>query len=243
MRFIESGRRITQEVAQFHEKEKVSNWLWHTLQLYYAPQTRSETERDDFREFWDVHDNSVSAIGHIYYGLQTEEQKLLFRQGIGNTLTQLAEDKDASTLAMLRDLIYLIARTKAVESVNALVPTVNGLVGKTHPDILSDAMATLQYLSPSPEVQTTTKQLVDNPNFDNGYILTVIEILAQCEPSDILNLLTRFQPRINKLRIQCKELGGNEWDVFLKGAENLIEKLQKLKPTINTDEARKIIFG
>lgn len=243
MRFIESQRRIVQEVTQFHKKEEFSNWLWYTLQLYYTPQARNEKERGDYRDFWNAHDSPGLAIGNIYRDLQTEEQKLSFRQAIGCTLIRHVDDEGAPQGA-LRELIYLIPRTKAVESLGALIPTIgNGPLGKKHPEYLYDTMAAIGALSPSPEAQITTNQLVDSPNFDDGYIFEAIGILAKCEPSSIPNILVRFQLRISSLRQKVKALDEKERTAFCFVAGRLIETIQRLNPTINPNESRKIIFG
>lgn len=243
MRFAESERRIVQEVTQLHKKEEFSNWLWHTLQLHYMPQVRNEKERKDFGDFWNAHDSPGSAIGNIYHDLQTEEQKLSFRQAIGDALIKHANDEKAPPNA-LRDLIYLIPRMKAVESLRALIPAIgNGPLGKKHPEYLYDTMAAVGALSPSPETQVTINQLVDSPNFDDGYIFEAIGILAKCEPSNILNLLVRFKPRINSLRQKVKALDEKERTAFYLVAERLIVTIQRVSPTINPDELRKIIFG
>lgn len=243
MRFIESGRRITQEITRFQEGEEVSSWLWHTLELHYSPQIRNEKERQDFEDFWGVHDAPVEGIGNIYANLQTEKHKLLFRQSIGNVLTQHADDKDAPPDA-LRDLIYLISTTKAVESLNSLVPTIgNGSLGKKHPEYLYETLAVLMDLSPSPEAQATTSQLVDCPNFDDGYIFSAIGILAQGDPSNVFNLLARFQPRIESLRQTVRDLGGAEWTAFTDCLDDLIVKILRIDSKADTNTIKQIFLG
>ncbi len=128
--FIESERRIVGEIAQLGSKDALSNWLWHTLQLHYFPKLRNEKEQIDFKDYWRVHDAPIEGMRNIYCALRSEEQKLWFRQSIGEELTKHANDKDVP-LDMLRDLIYLTAATRAVESVGVFLPLIgNGPLGK-----------------------------------------------------------------------------------------------------------------
>lgn len=243
MRYIETKHRILQEVTQFKNREEASAWLWRTLKLHYKLQIRDVKDDRDFRDFWDVHNAPTEGIGNIYHDLRTEDQKLYFRQAIGDCLSQHENEKDVP-LDIRRDLIYLIGETKAVESLGAFLPTIgNGFLGKEHPEVWYDVISNLMTFHPSPQVQETVFQLANSSNFDDGYILEIIGILVRCDPSTVSDLLSLFQPRLEKLRQNCKNLGGKEWTAYCGGVEDFVAKIKRLNSNLDPTAINKMLLG
>jgi len=79
-------------------------------------------------------------------------------------------------------------------------------------------------------------------NFDDGYLFGAIGVLVECDPSKTPDLLSSFQSRLDKLR-QSTNPDRVEWDAFCKGANDLIEKIHHLNPTVNPNAIRQIIFS
>lgn len=231
MRVQEIERQILQETTHFNKKT-FSDWIWEAAQSPYVPPTTREGKQ--FMNFLSETEKESPVIGFtaIYQQLETETQKLHFRESIGDNLLKHGNEEDAPAGA-LEDLIYLIGTTNAVESLNALLPTVgNGLLGKRNPDYLYHTIAALKSLKPSPQIQETMSQLTDSSNFDDGYLFEAIGIMSKCVPHKTFEFLLRFQLRLTKLRQDIIGLGSDvEWSAYKDCEDDLIETIQLLNPT------------
>lgn len=232
------------EIASFAEQGQFSNWMWATLDSIYNPSTTGE--RNEFRNFLSESKSLYSpqeALSVIYEALEKDSQKLPFRKSIGDVLTTHGNAEGTPPEAC-KDLIYLISSVRAVESLYALVPTIgNGLLGQQQPDFLFVTMACLKSLAPAPEAQFVTLELVNSHNFDDGYLLEAIGILAECDLSKIPSLSIDFTPRLKNFRKTVEKLGGEEWNAYLDVANEVIGEIQRRNPVANLDTIRAAFFG
>lgn len=233
-----------QEVAAFSNKDQYSNWLWEVLCTLNSPLTTKRQHAlgiflNETTDWGDVGE----GLKAIYHRLEKDTQQPLFRQSIGNVLAEHGNAED-TPLKACKDLIYLTAGVRAIESVGAFVPTIgNGLLGRRYPDSLFDAIGVLKLLAPAPEVKETTSQLIESANFDNGFILEATGILVRCDPTQALILLDKFTPRFTDLREKVRILGGKEWEAYLKVTDDLAGRIQRLNPAIDPAITRGILLG
>lgn len=221
-----------QEVTTFTTKGQFSDWIWRTLNAQYSPSTTGR--QDEFRKFLiDTEQEAiVTGLEAIYDKLEKDVQQPLFRQSIGDVLASHGNAENTPP-EVCEDLIYLTAKVRAVESLDALVPTIgNGLLGQKHPDSWFSAIGVLKLLAPAPEVKQAMSKLIDGANFDNGYILEAVGILVKCDPTQTPVLLSNFAPRLADLREKTKALGGDEWKAYLEGTDDLTNTIRKYSPAV-----------
>ncbi len=198
-----------------------ADWLWTGLRKFY---TSSPSDRKSvFRPFdaFIAHQESLSkGIAIVYQERIPDDRKLMFRRAIGDVLREHANDLDAPIPAF-QDLLYVLLRTKAVESLSSLIPAVgNGLLGRRYPDILYETFTVLKSLAPSAHVYDTTLELINCINFDDGYIFEAMKVLIECEPPRAASTILLFESRLSRLRKETLALGGDEWDAFCYAAND-----------------------
>ncbi len=223
------------------DRKMFADWLWKGLLSSYN-QLPSETERmcafDPFGLIIRQQEYIVDGLVCVYKKYVPESRKLLFRQAVGDVLREQGNNEDLS-LPPLEDIIYLIARIKATEALNALLPTVgNGLLGKRYPEVLYRALAVLKsFPSSSPEVYEVVSGLINSTNFDDGYLFEAIKILAECEPLHATAIILPLESRLAKLRQDCRALGGDEWVAFCDAAKDCAKHILALHTDISTNAA------
>lgn len=217
-------------LAQF-DREQYADWLWRGLRAFYNAQSASRVRAFDHVGLIIAQQDSVcEGLAHVYEEYVPESRKLLFRRAIGDVLREQANNQDAPITAF-QDLIYLLVRIRANESLGALLSAVgNGLVGKRHPAIFYETLAVLRSLAPSAHAFETARGLVVSANFDDGYLFEATKVLVECEPPSVSGIVLEFEPRLSKLRQACLELGGDEWIAFCEGANDWAEHLLTLGP-------------
>ena len=199
--------------AQFNRK-MFGEWMWKEMQLIYSPPSAEKIRGIDSIGLAIMRQETVSeGLAYVYENYVPEPKKLMFRQAIGDILREQGNQEDVD-FQMINDFIYLIARIKAIEAVDAFLPTVgNGLLGK-NPAALWSAFTILCSLAPSPQVYEATSQMINSVNFDDGYLFEAINILAECNPSQVPAIVQSLESRLEKLRRMAEQLGGDEWPAF-----------------------------
>lgn len=234
--------RVEQRVLAFTERDQFSEFIWEALKTQYPP---TKYEQNPFRQFLlgTGEESTVSGLNTLHYKLEKDAQKLLFRQAIGDVLRQHGNAED-TPYGVCRDLIYLIGKVRAVESVDALVPTVGyGLLGKKHPDLLYDIIPNLSVLSHAPEVEQTMSELIGSPNFDNRCIFVAVGLLVDCNPAQTPGILEKFAPHFADLRKKAQVLDGKEWEAYLDAAKNLTATITRYNPAVPLNFIQEKFFG
>jgi hypothetical protein len=217
-------------LAQF-DREQYADWLWRGLRAFYS---RKPAERigafDHVGLIIAQQDSVCEGLTRVYEEYVPESRKLSFRRAIGDVLREQTNNQDAPIEAF-QDLIYLIMRIRASESLGSLLPAVgNGLVGRRQPEIFYETLAALRLLAPSAQAFEVARGLVVSANFDDGYLFEATKVLVECEPSSVSAIVLEFEPRLSELRQACLELGGDEWIAFCEGANDWAEYLLTLGP-------------
>jgi len=223
----------------FREFDRVqfADWLWRGLQSFYALPPSDRAMAFDHVGLQIIQQESICAgLALIYEEFVPEPNQLIFRQAIGDVMRKQGNNPNAPESAF-SDLIYLLMRIRATESLSALLPAVgNGLIGKRCPDILYETITALKSLAPSTPAHDTARDLIDSINFDEGYLFEATKVLIECEPSRISQIVLDFEPRLSQLRETTYELGGNEWTVFCEAADDWARHILLLGPISSVQE-------
>lgn len=213
------------------DREAYADWLWRGLLQFYVSLSADSAAFDPVSSLIRQQETISEGLAQIYEEYIPANKKLMFRQAIGDVLRDHSNNEDVPVVAF-QDLIYLIARIKATESLGALVPTVgSGLLGKRHPEILYESFSVLKYLAPSSSAFGTAFALVDSANFDDGYLFEAMNVLIECEPSHTSEIVLKLEPRITKLRKIILGLDDrDEWGAFCEAADEWSEHALKLGP-------------
>lgn len=209
---------IRSTLNQF-DREKFADWLWRGLRSFYTSPSSERIRTFDGAGILIVQQESLcEGLARVYEECTQEPKQVMFRQAIGDVLRDQANNPNAPFDAF-RDLIYLIARIRATESLSALLPTVGtGYLGKHYPNILYDTVAVLRSLAPSTQAYKTAFSLINCANFDDGYLFEAMKVLVECEPSCASEIVLKLEPRLSQLRQAAQERGGDEWTAFCEVA-------------------------
>jgi hypothetical protein len=219
------------EIFSQFDRDEFANWLWNGLRSLYA--SRPSDRVNAFQHVgWQIlqYESVDKGLARFYEEYVPDSRQLLFRQAIGDVLRRHANDHDAP-LDAIRDLIYLITRIKADESLSALYPTVcNGYLAEQYPGILYDAITILRSRAPSEKAYKTASNLIDCANFEDGYLFEAIKVLVECEPSYVSRILIKYEERLSKLFRDVKDKGGDEWVAFCNAANEWTQFLLEYAP-------------
>lgn len=191
--------RILDRLAGFG-RDEFADWLWRGLSGFYAS---PPSERADSFEHAGLHilryDSVCEGLAQIYEKCVPGSKQLPFRKAIGDVLRKHANDRD-TPVEGIRDLIYLIMRIRANESLSALVPTVGtGFIGRKCPEILYETIASLRSLAPSMQAYKTARDLIHSTNFDKGYLFEALKVLIVCKPTEVSRIMVEFEPHLSDL--------------------------------------------
>ncbi|MBN1997281.1 hypothetical protein JW935_07005 [candidate division KSB1 bacterium] len=202
------------ELLKGYDREKFADWLWRGLLSFYSSQSEQENAFEDVGSFVLSKESVCEGLAQIYECCVPSNNKLFFRQAIGDVVREHGNDPGAP-LDAFRDLIYLMIRIKAYESLDSLVPTVgSGALGKQYPEIQYDAISALRSLVPSNKVRDVMSQLISCPNFSNDFIFEVVMVMVECDPSYAADIILRFEPQMRQLLKDSKQLGEDETNEF-----------------------------
>jgi hypothetical protein len=209
-----------------------ADWLWRGLLSFYSSSLSEKINAFDEYGPLIVQQETVSeGLAQVYEAFIPRTRQLIFRQAIGDVLRDHANGQGVPQDAF-QDLIYLIARIRATESLDALLPSVgNGALGRLFPGILYEALSVLRLLAPSNYAKDVALQLVDCSNFDDGYLFEAIKVIIECNPIDTTKTILRLHKRLNLLRNYSLEHGGEEWNAFQFAANDFAQTILTLAPT------------
>lgn len=213
------------------DREQFADWLWRGLRSFYTgPASARGRAFDHLGAFILQQESIVEGIARVYEEYVPEAKQLLYRQALGDVLRNQANVPEAPMPAF-QNIIYLMARIKAVESLDALVPTVGtGYMGRRAPEILYETMAALRYLAPSQQAYNVVGELISSPNFDDGYLFEAMKVLIECQPSLTTKTVLNLLPRLNRLREKAMELGGEEAKACEEATRDWVEHIAHYAP-------------
>lgn len=234
---------ITEALAQLDSREMFAKWIWVSIRSFYGL-SFPEKNNDHICLLIEGKnlESPVDALTYVYRKYVPNTKQLMFRQSIGDVLQEYGNDKDAP-ISAFQDLIYLLTTVRAIESLSTLLPTVgNGLLGKRHPDLLYETVVVLRSFAPSPQVYEVVSDLVKSANFDDGYLLGVIEILIECEPSRTPDIINSLNHRLVKLKQVVENLdNGEEWTEFCKATKDCARYISASGHTVVADAILRLI--
>lgn len=207
-----------------YDRQQFADWLWQGLYSFYnKPRSDRGATFNNAGSIILEHESVCEGIAYIYEKLVPANGQLAFRQAIGDVIREKSNNYSDYVQAF-QDLIYLIIRIEANESLSSLLPTVgSGVFGRQHPKVLYETISALASLSPSEYAYETASDLIDSANFDDGYLFEATKILVECKPNDAAKIVLRFEPRLTQLFAITNRIGGNEYKVFCEAAENWAE--------------------
>lgn len=209
------------------DREAYADWLWRGLFKFYTSPSSNGEAFAPVCSLIRQQETLSEGLAQVYEEYISADKQLLFRQAIGDVLRDHSNIETVPMVAF-QDLIYLIARIRAIESLGALLPTVgSGLLGKQHPEILYDSFSILKYLAPSSSAFDTVFALVNSSNFDDGYLFEAMSVLIECEPSRTSEIVLRLEPRITQLRKDIWTLDDEERAAFCEAADEWCEHALK----------------
>lgn len=211
---------IEKQFAQY-DRKKFADWIWRGLQAFYTvPPAKRAATFDNAGGLILQYESVCEGIAAIYEKFVPANKQLSFRQAIGDVLREKSPDY-SDLFPAFQDIIYLIIRLKATESLSALLPTVgSGVLGKQHPDILYETITALRYLAPSENSYKITSKLIDSVNFDDGYLFEAMKVLIECKPDYTANIVLELEPRLTQLYKKTKDIGEDEFKIFCGVAED-----------------------
>lgn len=218
---------LEQLFAQY-DREKFADWIWRGLLSFYtvSPAERAATF-DNAGGLILQYESVCEGLAVIYEDFVPANKQLSFRQAIGDILREKSHDY-SDLFSVFQDLIYLIIRLKANESLSALLPTVgNGVLGKRYPGLLYETITALGSLAPSDYAYKTAFKLIDSVNFDDGYLFEAMKVLIECKPDDTAKIVLKLEPRLTQLYWKTKHIGRDEFKIFCDTAEDWAEFILK----------------
>lgn len=186
------------------------------------------TEFRDVRHWLRSHSwHSIKeAFWFLYRNMQSPEQKLMFRQAIGEALVLCGSTEDLDHKASI-DLLYLTAMVEAKEALASYVSAIfNGSLGKDS-NVLAHAIAIVKDFSELPEAQEVLQRFTESQHFDTGYLFEVIEMASEYAPDSTLDLLHKYQNDLAVLYTEILQEDEKEWKAFLRALRNLVRVIRK----------------
>lgn len=211
---------IRDRLSRFDESE-FTQWLRGGLIDYYSHSSTSERNSPSaisistastkpFSFAYSMLGKTESLLDDIellYEQYIIDDRKPLFRRCLGRLLKESLADGRFPDEG-LSDIIYLMARVRAYESLEAL-PVVlgRGKLGHEKSWLQYEALSTLKSLLPSDIAVAMLRQTVTLPTFNVGFSLDVLLSLARAYPSDWLSSFRLLQPQVLSLRNSARETG------------------------------------
>jgi hypothetical protein len=213
-------------------RDEFADWLWNGLRSFYTshPYDRINAFQHFSRRILQ-YESVDKGLAQIYEEYIPESKKLQFRQSIGDVLRRYANEKD-TPIDAVRNLIYLITRIKADESLTALFPTIcNGYLIERRPRILYDTITILRSRAPSEQAYETASDLIDWSGFKDDYLFEAIKVLVECKPSHVSRTLIKYEERLSLLFQDVdRNRGSDEWMAFSDAANEWVQFLLEYAP-------------
>ena len=225
---IEEG--IKEHFATF-DRANFADWLKEGLRDSYSPFRYSEKLNPFDPVYWALSDYESLPLflSGIYDEFFSDSGKRMFREAIGDVLVSQISKKELPTGAC-EDLIYLISSISAEESLDSLVSFAGKAKLEEDKRELYATLSILMSFKLSNKVYEAVERLADSPNFDDGYLFQVIELLVENRPSNTRNILEKFESRIKKLWNSLPD-DVKEREAFLDAKDNCLKLvLRKANP-------------
>jgi hypothetical protein len=195
------------------DQKALGAWLWKGLSRLYSPRPsyKGFAPVDGYMGF---RESNLDDLREIYRSIFDEPTQARFRPAIGDLLETHKDDVNVIG-GVITDLIYLIQRVGAVESLASLSSAIGGgSITKQHPEFVYEAIAVLMDFSyPPRETQPAIVAFVASKNFDESYIFQMAEGLGRCGFSKHDDFFTELKRRMDKLYRQARRTGGKDFAI------------------------------
>ena len=180
---------LTNGLSEMQSPGQYAGWLWDTLTDFY-PNSNEVNRNSRLYKFIEEKEleSPVEALNIIYEDHLSSAAKTDFRHAIGISLHKCTETTDKRAFNILSDLVYLAARTGAVEAFDSLLEVNSDeFIANNHDRILFETMGV-----------EFTRNLVDGPFFDDGYLFEAIETMVGCKPDSYGEIVNGYGERIQR---------------------------------------------
>ena len=200
---------LAEELSAFDSKEKFTKWVLEVLKISHnlSPNENLSPSLRALLEIRLRERRSESALDDIEYiykeCILDDNKKSMFRQALGDLL----QDENIPE-PIFDDIIYFIPRIQATELLNPLAGVVgNGSLAQKEPHLIYDTISSLKALPPSAEIYEATLTLANGINFNDSFLLEVIDILVKCDSSKTEEIVKTFKSRIKNFRKYAEDSG------------------------------------
>jgi hypothetical protein len=233
-----------QPLADEDARHRYASWLLESLKHLYG---QIEREEPAWMEYGGVRcyfgGDQSELVAQMYGQAVPVDERLAFRVAIGDALLSAVNDPAVPPEAMV-DLLHAIARLGAVEAIHTLPTLVRSttwptvVVKRDNSSILFHVVTILGSLVPRHPVAEVTRQLLDDPSFDESLLLWGLVLLAQCEPAEAARTLAEYADRVSSLwaralarnQLLVAKQAFEEWadDTLLVAGESWINQVRAL---------------
>jgi hypothetical protein len=173
----------------------------------------------------------LDDIQYIYNQHIPDEKKIVFRLSIGRLFRQCVGD-DRFPEPAVSDLIYLMAKVKAHESLECLAPVIGrGKYGQQKKWLQYEAIAIFKALLPAKEAVEGLRNLVTLPNFCAGYSFDVLTALCRADPARWFSAFELMGGHIATLWEQAQRIGDDAIREVEGAARNFAKAFSGFMPT------------
>jgi hypothetical protein len=206
------------------DQEAIGKWLWKGLSTLYSSAPlysyKGFAPADGYMGFGE---SNLDDLRKIYESIFDEQTKKRFRQSIGDLLVAHKNDTKVP-YEVIRDLIYLIERAGAVESLASLSLAVGeGSITKKHPEFVYEAISVLMaFTYPPRETQPAMIALVKANHFREDFIFQIAEGLGRCGFSKHDEFFGELKKRLDRLYRQARKNGGKDFATVKEFAADVL---------------------
>lgn len=242
---------IRERFAQFQETD-FCDWLSRGFKAFYAHsqfpnlagRTRSAVNLDSVTsngkesrpfDFAFTHvgkkESLLDDLEYIYDQYVPNEKKIVFRLSVGRLLRQCVGDNLFPDPGF-SDLIYLMAKVRAHESLECLAPVLGkGRFGQERKWLQYEAIATLKALLPAKEAVEGLRNLVTLPNFSPAFSFDILAALCRADPERWYSAFMLLRGHIASLHKQAQEIGGETIREVEDAARDFVKSFVEFMPT------------
>lgn len=209
MVYFKMFKELTQRFSDMKKPEQYGNWIYNSLTNFY-----------DNSKPWDELTALVSltsaetpsdAFSRVYSDCVLPCSRENFNQGIGVVLNKYSKISDDNIFKPIKDLVFLVGRTNAVEAFDGLLDVNSAeFITKNYDEIFGDTFANIGGMKPKKSVYDFTRKLVNTPFFHNGYIFSAIDILIDDRSENPIKLIDKFGERIQEHYNSVKDNEGEK---------------------------------
>jgi hypothetical protein len=248
----DAAQRVVVETAGQAARRAYGEWIVDTLRNYWTAQPGEDpTSLDFFGESVRLEGTMYDTLGTAYESHVPEDLKPVFRQAIGDAITNIASKTDMPSVDALDDLIHLVEKIKPTEALIPLASVVgDGEIGRQSESFLHETievLATFSALKDSPEIEDIVARvtaaraagmLISGSNFDNDCILSATAVMVTCDPKYATDAVRKHAEHFARFRKKHGLTGGEAQVEYEEGIASWIAIFDRANPTVVNDKAQ-----